>query len=164
MPAEVPGRLSDCRMMYRRKYRPGSVLRNTDKTLFYFLSSRGGERRTVSGVPFRAGCNTSTYEYYIDFAAAFGVEYVIMDEGWSKHLDVMEIRPETDVLHLVKYAEERGVGIILWCAWPQLVGRQDDVFSKYAKIGVKGFKIDFMNRDDQVVERYLEETARAAAK
>ena len=118
----------------------------------------------VSGVPFRAGCNTSTYEYYIDFAVAFGVEYVIMDEGWSKHLDVMEIRPETDVLHLVKYAEERGVGIILWCAWPQLVGRQDEVFSKYAKIGVKGFKIDFMNRDDQVVERYLEETARAAAK
>ena len=117
----------------------------------------------VSGVPFRAGCNTATYEYYIDFAAEFGVEYVIMDEGWSKKLNVMEINPETDVPHLVEYANARGVGIILWCAWPQLVGRQNEVFEKYAKMGVKGFKIDFMDRDDQVVERFLEETARIAA-
>ena len=117
----------------------------------------------VSGVPFRAGCNTATYEYYIDFAAEFGVEYVIMDEGWSKKLNVMEINPETDVPHLVEYANARGVGIILWCAWPQLVGRQNEIFEKYAKMGVKGFKIDFMDRDDQVVERFLEETARIAA-
>ena len=117
----------------------------------------------VSGVPFRAGCNTATYEYYIDFAAEFGVEYVIMDEGWSKELNVMELNPETDVPHLVKYANARGVGIILWCAWPQLVGRQAEVFGKYAKMGVKGFKIDFMDRDDQELENYLEETARAAA-
>lgn len=117
----------------------------------------------VSGVPFRAGCNTATYEYYIDFAAEFGVEYVIMDEGWSKKLNVMELNPETDVPHLVKYANARGVGIILWCAWPQLVGRQNEVFGKYAKMGVKGFKIDFMDRDDQALENYLEETARIAA-
>ena len=117
----------------------------------------------VSGVPFRAGCNTRTYEYYIDFAAEFGVEYVIMDEGWSKELSVMEINPETDVPHLVKYANARGVGIILWCAWPQLVGRQHEVFSRYSKMGVKGFKIDFMDRDDQAVENYLEETAKIAA-
>ena len=117
----------------------------------------------VSGVPFRAGCNTATYEYYIDFAAEFGIEYVIMDEGWSKKLAVMELNPETDVPHLVKYANARGVGIILWCAWPQLVGRQHEVFSKYAKMGVKGFKIDFMDRDDQVMENYLEETAKIAA-
>ena len=117
----------------------------------------------VSGVPFRAGCNTRTYEYYIDFAAEFGVEYVIMDEGWSKELSVMEINPETDVPHLVKYANARGVGIILWCAWPQLVGRQHEVFSRYSKMGVKGFKIDFMDRDDQAVENYLEDTARIAA-
>ena len=117
----------------------------------------------VSGVPFRAGCNTATYEYYIDFASEFGVEYVIMDEGWSKHLNVMELNPETDVPHLVKYANARGVGIILWCAWPQLVGRQNEVFGKYAKMGVKGFKIDFMDRDDQALENFLEETAKIAA-
>jgi alpha-glucosidase len=67
------------------------------------------------------------------------------------------------VPHLVKYANARKVGIILWCAWPQLAGRQKEVFSKYAKMGVKGFKIDFMDRDDQVMEQYLEETARIAA-
>lgn len=117
----------------------------------------------VSGVPFRAGCNTATYEYYIDFASEFGIEYVIMDEGWSKKLSIMEINPATDVPHLVKYANARGVGIILWCAWPQLVGRQHEVFSKYAKMGVKGFKIDFMDRDDQIMENYLEETAKIAA-
>ncbi len=117
----------------------------------------------VSGVPFRAGCNTATYEYYIDFAAEFGVEYVIMDEGWSKKLNVLELNPETDVPHLVKYGNARGVGIILWCAWPQLAGRQNEVFGRYAKMGVKGFKIDFMDRDDQDVEVFLEETAKIAA-
>lgn len=117
----------------------------------------------VSKVPFRAGCNTATYEYYIDFAQQFGIEYVIMDEGWSKELQIMELNPETDVPHLVKYANARGVGIILWCAWPQLAGRQHEVFSKYSKMGVKGFKIDFMDRDDQILENYLEDTAKIAA-
>ncbi len=117
----------------------------------------------VSGVPFRAGCNTATYEYFIDFAAEFGIEYVIMDEGWSKKLNVLELNPETDVPHLVKYANARGVGIILWCAWAQLAGRQNEIFGRYAKMGVKGFKIDFMDRDDQPVENFFEETAKIAA-
>ena len=117
----------------------------------------------VSGVPFRAGCNTATYEYFIDFAAEFGIEYVIMDEGWSKKLNVLELNPATDVPHLVKYANARGVGIILWCAWAQLAGRQNEIFGRYAKMGVKGFKIDFMDRDDQPVENFFEETAKIAA-
>ncbi|MBQ8113907.1 MAG: glycoside hydrolase family 97 catalytic domain-containing protein [Kiritimatiellae bacterium] len=117
----------------------------------------------VSGVPFRAGCNTETYKYYIDFAAKTGVEYVIFDEGWSVKLKIMEINTEVDVPELVKYANARGVGIILWCSWPQLVGRQHEVFQKYAGMGVKGFKIDFMDRDDQFVVDFLEQTARIAA-
>ena len=117
----------------------------------------------VSGVKFRAGCNTKTYEYYIDFAKEQKVEYVIFDEGWSVKLKIMEINPEVDVPHLVKYANSRGVGIILWCSWPQLVGRQHEVFRKYAGLGVKGFKIDFMDRDDAFLVSYLEETARIAA-
>ena len=117
----------------------------------------------ISGVDFRAGCNTKTYEYYIDFAKEHKVEYVIFDEGWSVKLKIMEINPEVDVPHLVKYANSRGVGIILWCSWPQLVGRQHEVFRKYAGMGVKGFKIDFMDRDDAFVVSYLEETARIAA-
>ena len=116
------------------------------------------------GVDFKAGCNTATYKHYIDFASETGVEYVIMDEGWSVKLKIMEINPEVDVEELVRYGQKKNVGIILWCSWPQLVGRQDEVFSKYAKIGVKGFKIDFMDRDDQFVVNYLETTAAVAAK
>ena len=118
----------------------------------------------VSGVQFRAGCNTETYKYYIDFASRNGVEHVIFDEGWSVELKIMEINPEVDVPELVKYAESRGVGIILWCSWPQLVDRQDEVFQKYAGMGVKGFKIDFMDRDDQFLVSFLEKTAAIAAK
>ena len=117
----------------------------------------------ISGVDFRSGCNTKTYEHYIDFAKEHNVEYVIFDEGWSVKLKIMEINPEVDVPHLVKYANSRGVGIILWCSWPQLVGRQHEVFRKYAGMGVKGFKIDFMDRDDAFLVSYLEETARIAA-
>ena len=118
----------------------------------------------VSGVQFRAGCNTETYKFYIDFASKTDVEYVIFDEGWSVKLKIMEINPEVDVPELVKYANSRGVGIILWCSWPQLVGRQDEVFQKYAGMGVKGFKIDFMDRDDQFLVDFLEKTAAIAAK
>ena len=116
----------------------------------------------ISGVNFRAGCNTETYKYYIDFAQKNGIEYVIFDEGWSVSLKIMEIHPDVDVPALIAYAKERGVGIILWCSWPQLVGRQHEVFKRYADMGAKGFKIDFMDRDDQFVVKFLEETATIA--
>ena len=115
------------------------------------------------GVDFKAGCNTATYKHYIDFAAEAGVEYVILDEGWSVKLKIMEINPEVDVPELARYAGTKGVGLILWCSWPQLVGRQHEVFQKYAGMGVKGFKIDFMDRDDQFVASFLEKTAAIAA-
>ena len=116
------------------------------------------------GVDFKAGCNTATYRHYIDFAAETGVEYVILDEGWSVKLKIMEINPEVDVAELARYGKKKDVGLILWCSWPQLVGRQDEVFKKYADLGVKGFKIDFMDRDDQFVVNFLETTAAVAAK
>jgi alpha-glucosidase len=118
----------------------------------------------VSHVPFRAGCNTATYKYYIDFAQKNGIEYVIFDEGWSVHLKIMEVSPDVNVPELIAYGKERGVGIILWCAWSQLVDRQEEVLSKYAAMGAKGFKIDFMDRDDQFVVDFLEKTAAVAAK
>lgn len=121
-------------------------------------------RWNVIGVDFRAGCNTKTYEYFIDFAQKTGVEYVIFDEGWSKRLQIFEFNPEVDVPHLVKYANERGVGIILWAAWAQFLGREEEVASHYAEMGVKGFKIDFMDRDDQAMVNFLEKMAAVAAK
>ena len=120
----------------------------------------------VSGVPFKAGCNTDTYLYYVDFAAANGIDYVIMDEGWSVKLDVLNVNPATDVPRIVAHAREKGVGIILWCGWAQLLGegKAETVFAKYAKMGVVGFKIDGICRNDQFFVEFSEKTAALAAK
>ena len=118
----------------------------------------------VTGVDFRAGVNTRTYEYYIDFAAKTGVEYVIFDEGWSQQLRILDVNPEVDVPHLIQYGAKKGVGIILWAAWAQFVGREELVVERYAKMGAKGFKIDFMDRDDQAMLDSLEKIARIAAR
>ena len=120
--------------------------------------------RNISGVDFRAGFNTETYKHYIDFAHVNNIEYVILDGGWSVKFKILEHIPEIDLPAVIKYAYKRGVGIILWAAWPEIHGFQDEVFKHYAEMGAKGFKIDFMDRDDQVVVNFIEETARVAAK
>ena len=101
------------------------------------------------------GCNTKTYERFIDFAAKTGVEYVIFDEGWSEKLNIWKFHPDVDVPHLIDYANKRGVGIILWMAWAQAVGDEARVASHFAKLGAKGFKVDFMDRGDADCERFL---------
>ena len=102
-----------------------------------------------------AGCTTETYLRFVDFAADNGVEYVIMDEGWSEKLDIWKFSPRVDVPKVVAYANKRGVGIILWMAWAQVVGDEDRVAEHFAKLGAKGFKVDFMDRGDAEVERFL---------
>lgn len=121
-------------------------------------------RWNITGVDFKAGINTRTYEHFIDFASKHGVEYVIFDEGWSKNLELMEINPEVDLPHLIRYADERGVGVILWAAWSQFHGRMEQLVSRYAKMGAKGFKVDFMDRDDQLAMRFLRDFAAMCAK
>ena len=110
------------------------------------------------------GCTTKTYERFIDFAAKNGVEYVIFDEGWSAKLNIWEYSPVVDVPHLIKYAEEKGVGIILWMAWAQVYGEEEKVASHFAKLGAKGFKVDFMDRGDAEIAVFLEKFAAACAK
>ncbi len=110
------------------------------------------------------GCTTKGYERFIDFAAKNGVEYVIFDEGWSEKLNIWKYHPRVDVPHLIKYAEERGVGIILWMAWAQVVGEEEKVASYFAKLGAKGFKVDFMDRDDTACVNFLWKFADACAK
>ncbi|NBC82127.1 MAG: Retaining alpha-galactosidase [Bacteroidetes bacterium] len=100
-------------------------------------------------VDFRAGINTNTYKYYIDFAAEFGIEYVILDDGWSESTDLLKIVPEINLQEIIDYGKERGVDIVLWAGWLPLDRDMDKVLKKYSKMGVKGYKIDFMNRDDQ---------------
>ena len=120
----------------------------------------------ITDVPgLKTGCNFETYKEYVNFAAANGIEYIIMDEGWAEKLDPEKMREEVNVPGVIAYAKEKGVGVILWAAWAPLFDRETRlrVFDRYAAMGAKGFKIDFMERDDQDVERFLEETAADAA-
>ena len=118
------------------------------------------------GVDFRAGINNDTYKYYIDFAASKGIEYVILDEGWAVNLkaDLMQVIPEIDLEMLTSYAASKGVGIILWAGYMAFDKDMDAVCAHYATMGVKGWKIDFMDRDDQDVVRFYERAAATAAK
>jgi len=110
------------------------------------------------------GCNTKTYERFIDFAAKHGVEYVILDEGWSETLNIWKFHPNVDVPHLIGYANKKGVGIILWMAWAQVAGDEERVAAHFAKLGAKGFKVDFMDRGDAEVARFLWKFADACAR
>ena len=110
------------------------------------------------------GCNTKTYERFIDFAAKTGVEYVILDEGWSEKLNIWKFAPDVDVPHLIDYANKKGVGIVLWMAWAQVYGDETHVAEHFAKLGAKGFKVDFMDRGDAEIANFLEKFAAVCAK
>lgn len=119
----------------------------------------------IYGVDFKSGLNTETYKYYIDFAAKYGLEYVILDEGWTKSTtNILENNPDMDVHELIAYGKEKGVGIILWALWGPLDKDFENILATYAQWGVKGIKIDFMQRADQYMVNYYEKIARAAAK
>lgn len=115
-------------------------------------------------VNFVAGYNLDTYKYYIDFASKYGIEYIIMDEGWAKSTrDPYTPNPKVDVHELIRYGKEKNVGIILWLTW-LVVENNFDVFKTFQEWGVKGVKIDFMDRSDQWMVNYYERVAEEAAK
>lgn len=117
----------------------------------------------ISHVDFRAGINTPTYKYYIDFAAANKIEYIIMDEGWSVSTDMTKVSDKIDLEEIIEYGKQKGVGVILWATWYALTKQIDAVFEKYSNMGVKGFKIDFLDRDDQKMVASTYEIAEKAA-
>ena len=120
----------------------------------------------LEGVDFEVGINNQTYKYYIDFASRYGIEYVILDEGWSVNLaaDLMQVVPEIDIKELVDYAAERNVGIILWAGYWALNRDVEEICKHYSNMGVKGFKVDFMDRDDQEMVEFVYDLAKIAAK
>ncbi|MCF6268974.1 MAG: glycoside hydrolase family 97 protein [Melioribacteraceae bacterium] len=118
----------------------------------------------IYGVDFKAGINTDTYKYYIDFASKFGLEYVILDEGWYELGDILKVVPEIDLEEIIAYAKKKNVEIILWVVWKTLDDQFDAVFEQCEKWGVAGLKIDFMQRGDQVLVDYYWRVAEAAAK
>ena len=117
------------------------------------------------GVDFRAGINNETYKYYIDFAAENGIEYVILDEGWAvnKKADLMQVVPEIDLPELVTYADGKNVGLILWTGYWAFHRDMENVVKHYADMGIKGFKVDFMDRDDQEMVRFINEASELCA-
>jgi alpha-glucosidase len=117
----------------------------------------------ISHVDFRAGINTDTYKYYIDFAADNHIGYIMLDEGWSDPTDLMKIVPEIDLPAIIGYARERNVGVWLWAGMRPLDEKMEEVMRRYSQMGIKGFKVDFMNRDDQRMVRFYYHAAEEAA-
>ena len=117
----------------------------------------------IYGVDFAAGINTATYKHYIDFAAEHGLEYVILDEGWYRLGNVLDVVPEIDVAALTSYAASKRVGIILWVVWNTLDAQLIPALDQFQRWGVKGIKVDFMQRDDQKVIDYYHRVSRLAA-
>lgn len=120
----------------------------------------------ITGVDFISGINNDTYKYYIDFAAANGIEYVILDEGWAVNLqaDLMQVVKEIDIKELVDYAAAKNVDIILWAGYHAFNRDMENVCRYYSQIGVKGFKVDFMDRDDQEMVDFNYRAAATCAK
>lgn len=118
----------------------------------------------ISHVDFKAGINTSTYKYYIDFAAANKIEYIVLDEGWSDDWDLNKLSTHIDLKEILAYGKQKNVGIILWSTWYALSLDIEGLCAKYAAMGVKGFKVDFLDRNDQKMMASTYEMASIAAK
>lgn len=117
----------------------------------------------LTGVDFKCGVNNDTYKYYIDFASKYGIEYVVLDDGWSEAWDVTKTVPEIDMEELVAYGKKKNVGLILWVSWAPFREKLDEAFALFSKWGIKGIKMDFMNRDDQAMVDFYYTVARKAA-
>ena len=122
----------------------------------------------ITGVDFRAGINTETYKYFVDFAKKNGLEYIIIDEGWSDPEDLFIFSDKMDMAGIIDYAKQNGVGVILWSSWRNLIQRghekMEEIMKHYGDMGVKGFKVDFFDRDDQKAINSVYEVAECAAK
>ncbi len=159
--AEKDGDLIQSQLVY--KLAPESRIRDTAWIRPGKVAWDWWNANNLFGVDFRAGINTATYKYYIDFAARYGIEYIILDEGWSDTTDLLKVNPDIDMEELTAYARERGVGIILWVVWKTLDEQLQAALDQFAAWGVQGIKVDFMQRDDQWMVNYYWRIAQAAA-
>ena len=122
----------------------------------------------ITGVDFRAGINTETYKYFVDFAKKNGLQHIIIDDGWSDSEDLLKFSDKMDMAGIIDYANKNGIGVILWSTWRNMVQRghekMEEVMKHYADMGVKGFKVDFFDRDDQKCINSIYEMSACAAK
>ncbi len=117
----------------------------------------------VYGVDFKSGINTDTYKYYIDFASDYGIDYIIMDEGWYVLGDLTNVVSDIDMEEIIRYGKEKKVNVILWVVWKTLNDQWNEAFNQFEKWGIKGIKVDFMQRDDQWMVDYYWRVAKEAA-
>jgi alpha-glucosidase len=118
----------------------------------------------VYGVDFKSGVNTDTYKYYIDFAAKYGIPYIILDEGWYKLGNVLDVVPEINIPELTAYGKQKNVGVILWVVWKTLDDQMIPALDQYAKWDVKGIKVDFMQRSDELLINFYNKLSYETAK
>ncbi len=120
----------------------------------------------VYDVDFNVGANTATYKYYIDFAARYGLPYFTMDASWF-HIggqDMLTTTDNVDLPEVVRYAKEKGVGIFMWTTFMILDNQLEEACKKYSAMGIKGFKVDFLDRDDQLAVERAYRVAETCAK
>ncbi|MBI9017640.1 MAG: glycoside hydrolase family 97 protein [Phycisphaerae bacterium] len=120
----------------------------------------------ITDVDFKAGINQKTYKNYIDFAAANKLQYIILDEGWSVRgpENLLKVASDLDISGLVEYGKAKNIGVILWMTSAALEYNFDKAFEQFAKWGIKGLKVDFMQRDDQLMMDFCAKVAKEAAK
>lgn len=111
-----------------------------------------------------ANRNTDLYNYYVDFAAANKLEYLMIDAGWSDNYDLTKVNPKLDVQNVIKRAKEKQVGVFLWCVASTLLKDLNKNLDFLSSIGAAGIKVDFFDRDDQKAVQWMELIAKEAAK
>jgi alpha-glucosidase len=167
MIGEEPGRLIESDIVLNLN--PPCAIEDTSwiragKTAWNWWSGSHAE-----GVEFEPGMNTATMKHYIDFAADAGLEYMVIDAGWSARPgpgtggDITKVNPAVDMPEILRHADSRGVGIWLWAYWTAVEQQMDEAFPLYEEWGISGVKIDFMDRDDQWMVDYYHRVAKKAA-
>ncbi len=146
------------------KLAPEQKIENTDWIKPGKVAWDWWNANNIYGVDFEAGVNNTTYKYYIDFASKYGLDYIILDEGWYVLGDIMKLEKDIDIQELVDYGKEKNVDIILWVVWKTLDDKLEEALDQFQKWGVKGIKMDFMQRDDQWMVNFYEKIAIECAK
>ncbi|WP_297094292.1 glycoside hydrolase family 97 protein [uncultured Draconibacterium sp.] len=158
---ENDGQLIETEMIY--KLAPECRLENTDWIKPGKVAWDWWNANNIYGVDFVAGVNTQTYKYYIDFASKYGLEYIILDEGWYVLSDILELEKDVDVKEIIDYGKEKNVDVILWVVWKTMDDKLEEALDQFQAWGAKGIKMDFMQRDDQWMVNFYEKIARKCA-
>ncbi|WP_336515661.1 glycoside hydrolase family 97 protein [Pollutibacter soli] len=118
---------------------------------------------SLFNVPFKAGINTATYKYYIDFAKKFGLERIMLDAGWSDTKDLFNINPGLNMDELAAYAKQQGIKLSMWTLALTLDRQLDSALEQFSRWGVDFIMTDFMDRDDQKMVQFYHRVAKACA-